>query len=211
MKKNTIAILICIALFSVMLCSCGDSGTESSDPTALIIGTWRNEEAGVVTEFKEDGSFTTTQNGEIVLSDAYTVEKVDDTCITLTTGEGVTLEIVFTDENTIQSEDATLTRVPQNELNSDPEKKEDSASSPETLIIGKWVVDNSSIEFDKNGSVYINEDGEESTYTYELNGIDETSVTITLIDADGTTSSETAVFSGDDILMIGDTSFSRAK
>lgn len=211
MKKKILLILMTIALFSLILCACGDSGSESSDPTALIIGSWSNEEAGVVTEFKDDGTYTTAQYGEIVLSDTYTVEKIDDSSIVITTGEGDSFEVVFTDEYTIVSGDATLIRVSQNEYIPEAEDTEDSSASPETLIIGKWVLDESSMEFSENGYVYIYEDGSESTYTYELSPIDESSLTITIIDVDGTPSSETAVFYDYDTLTIGDTTFSRAE
>ena len=52
--------------------------------------------------------------------------------------------------------------------------------------------------------------GEESTYTFELSPIDDSSLTITLIDADGSSSSETAVFYDSDTMVIGDTTFIRS-
>lgn len=211
MKKKILFILMSMALLTAILCGCGDSAAEASDPTKLIIGTWSNEEAGIVTQFKEDGTYTTSQYGEIVLADEYTTEKIDNSSITITTGEGETVEITFVDENTIKSEDATLIRVTQNEYIPEEKNAEDYSASPEELVIGTWVLDNSSMEFDENGFVYINEDGESSTYTYELSGIDDSSMTITLIGTDGTTSSETAVFYDHDTLTIGDTTFSRAQ
>lgn len=210
MKKKMQLILMTIALFCLILCACGNSESELNDPTELIIGSWSNEEYGVVTEFKEDGTYTTSQYGGVILSDRYTAEKIDNSSIVITTGEGETFEVVFTDENTITSEDATLIRVVQNEYIPEAEGTEDVFVAPETLIIGKWVLDNASIEFDEDGYVYIYEDGEESTYTYELATIDERSITLTIIDVDGSASSETAVFYDYDTLNIGDTTFSRA-
>lgn len=211
MKKKILFILMSVALLSTILCGCGDSASKANDPTKLIIGSWSNEEAGIVTQFKEDGSYTTSQYGEIVLADTYTAEKIDESSITITTGEGETLEIIFVDENTIKSEDATLIRVTQNEYIPEENNAEDYSASPEELVIGTWVLDSSSMEFDDNGNVYIYEDGESSTYTYELSVIDDSSITITLIDIDGTTSSETAVFYDNDTLTIGDSTFSRAQ
>ena len=211
MKKKILFILMSVALLSTILCGCGDNAAKPSDPTKLIIGSWSNEEAGIVTQFKEDGTYTTSQNGEIILADEYTTEKIDNSSITLTTGEGETVEITFVDENTIKSEDATLIRVTQNEYIPEEKNAEDNSASPVELVIGTWVLDNSSMEFDENGNVYINEDGESSTYTYMISSIDDSSMTITLIDIDGTTSSETAVFYDHDTLTIGDSTFSRAQ
>ena len=209
MKKITL-IFMSLALFSLILCGCGASESESADPTALIIGTWSNEEAGVVTQFREDGTYTTSVYGDTVLEDTYTAEKVDDYSITVTTGEGEVMEISFPDEYTLTTEDVTMIRVTQNEYIPEEGDSEEYVPSPEELILGTWALDNSVMEFDESGYAYNYEDGEESTYTYELSPIDDSSLTITLIDADGSSSSETAVFYDSDTMVIGDTTFVRS-
>lgn len=213
--KKIILVLMSLALFSLILCGCGAAESEDTDPTSLIIGTWSNEEAGVVTQFRDDGTYTTAMYGETVLEDTYTTEKADDYNIILTTGEGDVIEICFVDENTLTSEDATMIRVTQNEYipeegNTEEGSSEEYVAYPEELVLGTWALDNSVIEFDESGYAYIYEDGEESTYTYELSPIDDSSVTITLIDVDGSTSSETAVFYDSDTMVLGDTTFTRS-
>lgn len=208
--KKFILIFMSLALFSLILCGCVASESESADPTALIIGTWSNEEAGVVTQFREDGTYTTSVYGETVLEDTYTAEKVDDYSIIVTTGEGEVMKISFPDEYTLTTEDVTMIRVTQNEYIPEEGDSEEYVPSPEELILGTWALDNSVMEFDESGNAYIYEDGEESTYTYELSPIDDSSLTITLIDADGSSSSETAVFYDSDTMVIGDTTFVRS-
>ena len=208
--KKIILVFMSLALFSLILCGCGAGESESADPTALIIGTWSNEETGVVTQFREDGTYTTAVYGETVLEDTYTAKKVDDYSIIVTTGEGEVIEISFPDEYTLTTEDVTMIRVTQNEYVPEESDSEEYVASPEEIIIGTWALDNSVMEFDENGYAYIYENGEETTYNYELSPIDERSLIITLIDADGSSSSETAVFYDSDTMVIGDTTFIRS-
>ena len=209
MKKITL-VFMSVALFSLILSGCGGSKSEAVDPTALIIGTWSDEETGVVTQFREDGTCTTSEYGQTILEDTYTAEKVDDDSIIVITGEGEVIRISFPDEYTLTSEDVTMVRVTQNEFIPEEGENEDDVASPEELLLGTWALDNSVIEFDENGYAYIYEDGEESVYTYELSPIDDSSITIDLIDVDGSVSSETAVFYDADTLLIGDTVFTRS-
>ena len=208
--KKFLLVLMTLAMFSLILCGCGTEESETPDPTMLIIGSWSNEEAGVLTTFRDDGTYTTKMNGEIVLEDTYTTEKVDDYTITVSTGEGEVIEISFPDENTLTSEDTTMIRVTQDETIPENEDAEEYVSSPAELLLGTWAVDNSVMEFDADGYAYIYEDGEESEYTYELSPIDDSSITITLIDYDGSASSETAVFYDADTMSIGDVIFTRS-
>ncbi len=208
--KKILPVLMCLAMFTLIFSGCGSDKSDAPDPEKLLIGSWSNEEAGVLTTFREDGTYTTKMNGEIVLEDTYTTEKVDDYSITVSTGEGEVIQISFPDENTLTSEDTTMLRVTQDESIPENEDAGESDSSLADLLIGTWAVDNSVMEFDANGYAYIYEDGEESDYTYELSPIDDSSITITLIDADGSTSSETAVFYDADTLGIGDIVFVRS-
>lgn len=209
MKKITL-VFMSVALFSLILSGCGGGKSESVDPTALIIGTWSDEETGVVTQFREDGTCTTSEYGETILEDTYTAEKVDEDSIIVITGQGEEIRINFPDEYTLTSEDVTMVRVTQNESIPEEGENEDYVASPEELLLGTWALDNSVIEFDENDYAYIYEDGEESVYTYELSPIDDSSITIDLIDVDGSVSSETAVFYDEDTLLIGDTVFTRS-
>ncbi len=211
MKTRTLKILISAALLTVMLCACGDKTTPNApDPTALIVGIWNNAEDKVVTEFNADGTCSTVQNGETIYTDTYTVEKVDDSTIIVTTGDGQTMEITFVDENTFTYEGATITRATGEEQDTAPENSEESANTPETLIIGTWTAEGSSIEFREDGTaVTVDENGGTGEFTYKLETSPDSTFTISLIDIDGTSSSETSSFQGSDTLMIGETAFSR--
>ena len=208
--KKILLVIMCLAMFSLILCGCGSDKSDAPDPEMLLIGSWSNEEAGVVTTFRDDGTYTTKMDGETVLEDTYTTEKVDDYTITVTTGEGEVIEISFPDEYTLTSEDTTMIRVTQDESIPENEDAEEYVPSPAELLLGTWSVDNSVMEFDANGYAYIYEDGEETEYTYETSPIDDSSITITLIDYDGSASSETAVFYDADTLGIGDVIFVRS-
>jgi len=208
--KKILLVSMCLAMFSLILCGCGSDKSDAPDPEMLLIGSWSNEEAGVVTTFRDDGTYTTKMDGETVLEDTYTTEKVDDYTITVTTGEGEVIEISFPDEYTLTSEDTTMIRVTQDESIPENEDAEEYVPSPTELLLGTWSVDNSVMEFDANGYAYIYEDGEETEYTYETSPIDDSSLTITLIDYDGSASSETAVFYDADTLGIGDVIFVRS-
>ena len=208
--KKILLVIMCLAMFSLILCGCGSDKSNAPDPEMLLIGSWSNEEAGVVTTFRDDGTYTTKMDGETVLEDTYTTEKVDDYTITVTTGEGEVIEISFPDEYTLTSEDTTMIRVTQDESIPENEDAEEYVPSPAELLLGTWSVDNSVMEFDANGYAYIYEDGEETEYTYETSPIDDSSITITLIDYDGSASSETAVFYDADTLGIGDVIFVRS-
>ena len=208
--KKILLVIMCLAMFSLILCGCGSDKSDAPDPEMLLIGSWSNEEAGVVTTFRDDGTYTTKMDGETVLEDTYTTEKVDDYTITVTTGEGEVIEISFPDEYTLTSEDTTMIRVTQDESIPENEDAEEYVPSTAELLLGTWSVDNSVMEFDANGYAYIYEDGEETEYTYETSPIDDSSLTITLIDYDGSASSETAVFYDADTLGIGDVIFVRS-
>ncbi len=208
--KKILLVIMCLAMFSLILCGCGSDKSDAPDPEMLLIGSWSNEEAGVVTTFRDDGTYTTKMDGETVLEDTYTTEKVDDYTITVTTGEGEVIEISFPDEYTLTSEDTTMIRVTQDESIPENEDAEEYVPSPAELLLGTWSVDNSVMEFDANGYAYVYEDGEETEYTYETSPIDDSSLTITLIDYDGSASSETAVFYDADTLGIGDVIFVRS-
>jgi len=208
--KKILLVLMSLAMFSLILCGCGAEESEAPDPAMLLIGSWSNEEAGVLTTFREDGTYTTKMNGETVLEDTYTTEKVDDYTIIVSTGEGEVIEISFPDEYTLTSEDTTMIRVTQDETIAENEDAEEYIPSPAELLLGTWAVDDSVMEFDADGYAYIYEDGEETEYTYELSPIDDSSITITLIDYDGSASSETAVFYDADTLGIGDLIFIRS-
>ena len=208
--KKILLVIMCLAMFSLILCGCGSDKSDAPDPEMLLIGSWSNEEAGVVTTFRDDGTYTTKMDVETVLEDTYTTEKVDDYTITVTTGEGEVIEISFPDEYTLTSEDTTMIRVTQDESIPENEDAEEYVPSTAELLLGTWSVDNSVMEFDANGYAYIYEDGEETEYTYETSPIDDSSLTITLIDYDGSASSETAVFYDADTLGIGDVIFVRS-
>ena len=218
MKKKISAILLCVALLSVVLCACGGSTNEeasnetaAADPTTLIVGYWYNAEADVYTDFSEDGICSTVQNGETVYSDTYIVEKVDDTSIIVTTGDGQTMEISFVDDNTFVYEGTTITRITEENQGPASDPSEDSAASPETLIIGTWAVEGSSIEFYEDGTAYtVDENAGTGEFTYELASAGDGTFTITLFDTDGTSSSEISYFVDNNTLVIGDSQFYRA-
>ena len=218
MKKKILAILLCVALLAVVLCACGGNTTEeaaneaaASDPAALIVGYWYNAEADVYTDFSEDGICSTVQNGETVYSDTYTVEKVDDTSIIVTTGDGQTMEISFVDDNTFVYEGTTITRITEENQGAESDESEDFAASPETLIMGTWAVEGSSIEFYVDGTAFtVDENGETGEFAYELVSAGDGTFTITLFDTDGTPTSETCYFVDNDTLVIGDSQFYRA-
>ena len=219
MKKRALGILTCAALLVVVLCACGDkaeTAPEASDPTALIVGLWNNAENKVITEFNADGTCSTIQFGETVYSDTYTVEKVDDSSIIVTTGDGQTMEITFVDDNTFIYEGTTITRI--TEENQDVESEDDqeneyteeAAISPETLILGTWTAGGSNIDFYNDGTAFtVDESGETGDFTYAIAISGDGTFTSTLIDVDGTSSSENAYFIDENTLMIGDTAFSR--
>ncbi len=230
MKKNVVILIVSIVMISAMLCSCAKtpqtakpsaaattavqpsedaSGQgESNDSSLSIVGRWSNEESDVTTEFFEDGTYKTEQGGDTILSDTYTSEVVDSNTLLLKTGQGDSLEIVFIDEYTIQSEGATMVRVTQNE--SIPEN-EDSGSSLESLIIGIWVSADGAMEFDASGTLTVVESNNEdvSSYPYTIVAIDDSTIEITITDFDGTTSTETAYFEDTATLIMGDTTFIR--
>jgi len=208
--KKILLVLMSLAMFSLILCGCGAEESEAPDPAMLLIGSWSNEEAGVVTTFREDGTYTTAMYGETVLEDTYTAEIVDDYTVIVSTGEGEVIQISFPDEYTLTSEGTTMVRVTQDETIPENEDAEEYIPSPAELLLGTWAVDDSVMEFDADGYAYIYEDGEETEYTYELSPIDDSSITITLIDYDGSASSETAVFYDADTLGIGDLIFIRS-
>lgn len=216
--KKILAILFSAALLAALLCACGGSATEDaandtadSDPSSLIVGYWYNADADVYTDFSEDGTCSTIQNGETVYSDTYTVEKVDDTSIIVTTGDGQTMEISFVDDNTFVYEGTTIIRITEENQGDASENSDDSAVSPETLIIGTWAVESSSIAFYEDGTAYtVDENGETGEFTYELTSAGDGTFTITLFDTDGTSSSENSYFIDNDTLMIGDSQFYRA-
>lgn len=214
MRKRILAVLFCTALLFVVLCACGGSATEeatASDPTALIVGYWYNADADVYTDFSEDGICSTVQNGETVYSETYTVEKLDDTSIIVTTGDGQSMEISFVDDNTFVYEGTTIIRITEENQDVSSDTTDDSEVSPETLIIGTWSAEGSSIEFYEDGTAYTaDEDAGTGEFTYELASAGDGTFTITLFDTDGTSSSETSYFVDNDTLVIGESQFYRA-
>ena len=85
------------------------------------------------------------------------------------------------------------------------------AKSPEVLVIGKWTSGGDSMEFNHKGEVSIVNNGEQNQFTYKLAAIagSKDSTTISIIDNDGTSSSETAVFKDENTMVIGDTTLKR--
>lgn len=212
MKKNIWLAIMIVALLLGTLSACGSGNTSAaSDPVSLLVGSWNNEEAGVVTTFSGDGTFTTVQNGETILQSTYTAKKVDSTTITVTTGDGQSMTIVFEDDNTIKSEDTILIRLSEDTAPAQTDENTGTATSLETLIIGIWSSESGNIEFSADGNVYSNDsDGNAVSYTYTVTPIDSASVTVTITDTDGTASSETVVFQDNDTMTLGDTTFYRA-
>ena len=84
--------------------------------------------------------------------------------------------------------------------------------SPKELVIGKWILGEASIEFNKNGEVTIVENGEENQFTYKLEAIDgsKDSIKIIITDNDSKSSSEIAAFKDKDTMALGDSTYKRA-
>ena len=221
MTKRILAILTSVLLLSVVLCACGgDAQSDSADPTALIIGQWYAEDTEAFSEFNEDGTCSTVQYGETIYSGTYTVEKIDDTTILVTTDNGQAMEISFIDENTFVYDGSTIIRVteenqdgglaPAEEPAEEPEE-ELAEFDPEIMVVGVWAANGSSIEFYQDGSAYtVDEYGETSELYYTLEAAADGSFTITLFDAEGNGSSEVCYFVDDNTLVIGDSTFYRA-
>lgn len=221
MTKRILAILTSVLLLSVVLCACGgDAQSDSADPTALIIGQWYAEDTEAFSEFNEDGTCSTDQYGETIYSGTYTVEKIDDTTILVTTDNGQAMEISFIDENTFVYDGSTIIRVTEENQDGDLAPAEEPAEEPEEeptefdpeiMVVGVWAANGSSIEFYQDGSAYtVDEYGETSEFYYLLETAADGSFTITLVDAEGNESSEVCYFVDDNTLVIGDSTFYRA-
>jgi hypothetical protein len=215
MKRKSAASLLSIVVLlaiTVLLYGCANG---SNDPKTLIIGKWSHDSDDTFTVFSKDGIVSLVdENGDKIQEDeTYTVEKKDDKSIIIKTKTGTTITAVFKDNNTFEADGVTCKRVSENKNSSESTKTTDAAKSPKTLIIGKWTSAGDSIEFNKNGKATVTEDGQPTQYTFKLETIagSTDSIKITLIDSDNTSSSETAVFSGANTMVIGDTTFNRAK
>ena len=159
MRKKISVSLISMAillLISVMLCGCGGSNTTggSNDHKALIVGKWSNENANVVTVFGKDGTVVTYQDGEKVIEDTYTIEEKGGNSIIIKTNQGSTLtNVVFKDNNTIESDGDTLIRVTQDENNSESKPSKayiDAPASGETIStnnykVSGWFIDSAGV------------------------------------------------------------------
>ena len=148
MKKKISVSLISMAVLlviSVMMCGCGGSATDGSiDHKALIVGRWSNEKANVVAVFGKDGTVVTYQDGEKVLEDTYTIEEKGANSIIIKTTKGSTMNnVVFKDNNTIESDGDTLIRVTQEENNSESKPSKayiDAPASGETISTNNYKV-----------------------------------------------------------------------
>ncbi|HWP96379.1 MAG TPA: Ig-like domain-containing protein, partial [Syntrophomonadaceae bacterium] len=85
------------------------------------------------------------------------------------------------------------------------------AKSPKALVIGRWTSGGDALQFNANGKVDIYSDGSQEQSTYKLSNESNNSIIITIIDSDGSSSSETAVFQDENTMVIGDTTLTRHK
>lgn len=84
-------------------------------------------------------------------------------------------------------------------------------NSPQALIIGKWELSGSTIEFSKGVDATVTQDGDTTNYKYTLTAIDGSpnSVKITLTDSSNSSTSETAEFKDKDTMVLGSSTFKR--
>jgi hypothetical protein len=162
-----------------------------------------NDELQVEMRFTSDGYYTAKNNGTSLGTTAYTAEEKDGRSVTLKMDD-ISIDVVFTDENHLQCDGISYVRIFEDEMvNSDAALKR--------LLVGSWeTADGCTSIYDADGTLTVKQPGKEDRLsTYTLEGVDETSMTVTITDADGTSNAQYTYFTDNDTMVMGEAVFTR--
>lgn len=173
------------------------------DPVSLLIGSWMNDELQLEMRFTSDGYYTAINNGTSLGTTAYTAEEKSGSSVTLKMDD-ISLDVVFTDENHLQCDGISYVRIFEDEM-------VNSEAALKRLLVGSWeTADGCTSICDADGTLTVKQPGKEDRIcTYTIEGVDETSMTVTITDADGTSNAQYTYFTDNDTMVMGEAVFTR--
>jgi hypothetical protein len=176
---------------------------NAPDPVSLLIGSWINDELQLEMSFTSDGYYTAKNNGSSLGTVAYTAEATGKSSATLKMDD-ISIDVVFTDDNHLECDGVSYVRFFEDEM-------VNSEAALNKLLVGTWeTTEGGRLVFDADGTLTVTApDGTVTTASYSIKGLEETSMTITLTDADGTSSSANAYFTDNDTLVMSEAILSR--
>jgi hypothetical protein len=183
--------------------------TESSSPdnaldtVSLLVGSWINDELQQEMTFTSDGYYTAKNNGTSLGIIPYTAEATGSSSAAFMIEDTIT-DVVFTDENHLECDGVSYVRIFENEMvNSDAALKK--------LLVGSWETpDGCTSIFDADGTLTVKQPEKQDRFSsYTIEGLEETSMTMTITDADGTSNSLYVYFTDNNTLVMGEAVLTR--
>lgn len=72
---KVVVVVLMVSVFSLALLGCGGSSSSPTEPSASIVGTWRNtDDSGETLTFNADGTFILTEGDNTSASGTYTTQ-----------------------------------------------------------------------------------------------------------------------------------------
>lgn len=154
--------------------------------------------------FTKDGVYTGVDNGVTYGPMGYTTKQQDNASIVVKTSTD-SVVMTFTDRDHLTSNDISFVRVFENE-------QVNTEASLIKLLLGSWLTtEGGSLTFTADGNMIVKQAGKpDSSSPYTIEGIDETSMKITITDDDGQKLSENASFTDNNTLVLGEAVLTRA-